>query len=507
MKRIATYVWRLGAIALCMMIVMIQGQSSYTVFRDINQHWAKDTINDWGRNQLISGYPDGSFKPEGQLTRAEFIAMLNNILKPSGHTTMDYKDVTQGQWFYMDMAKAVANGYISGFNDNTLRPNQFITRQEVLVILANIQGGETKNTQILLNYKDSYKVAGWSEYAVAMALEKGYISGYNDGTLRPTKSITRAETVVLLTRVFQDQISIKPPVKSDFKVIGYYPYWSSVAPSQVNLKGLTHLNYSFAIPSEDGTIRVENPNRLKEMVDVAHNAGVKVYIAIGGWGYDSVFAAIAADSYKTDNFVKSVMDTIYQYNLDGIDMDWEYPDSGDEPRNFSTMISKLHSATSEAGKGLTAAIIAGVNAEGEGTWAAKGIQDEAIAKLDWLNLMVYDGQYGGVMEHHSSYEFAANTIAYWKNTRGVSAEKLMLGVPFYGRNSSDAAITYKQIINADPSKAYSDYSQGYYYNGITTMKKKTQLAQEEVGGIMIWEITQDIQGTNSLQGAIVNSIK
>lgn len=120
--------------------------------------------------------------------------------------------------------------------------------------------------------------------------------------------------------------------------------------------------------------------------------------------------------------------------------------------------------------------------------------------------MVYDGNAGS---GHSPYNFAVECGEYWTKTRGLSKDKVVLGVPFYERPNW---ASYADVVAKDPANAYKDSAvingTTVYYNGITTMKNKTTWACNNAGGIMIWEITQDSKNAQlSLLNAIYGTAK
>src|SRR5919112_1002042 len=115
-----------------------------------------------------------------------------------------------------------------------------------------------------------------------------------------------------------------------FRSVGYMPSWSGSVNS-IQYGKLTHINYAFALPNSNGTLQaIPDPSKLSSLVSLGHANNVKVSLAIGGWndGNDSAFEALAGNSGARGTFVTSVMNTVRQYNLDGIDIDWEYPDPG-----------------------------------------------------------------------------------------------------------------------------------------------------------------------------------
>ncbi len=273
---------------------------------------------------------------------------------------------------------------------------------------------------------------------------------------------------------------------AQFKVVGYMPSWAGNVNS-IQYSKLTHINYAFLLPTSTGGLQsIENPSKLQNLVTLAHNNGKKVLIAVGGWnnGDDGAFESLAANSTYRNSFVNNLINFVNQYNLDGIDIDWEYPDNGASANNYATLMQQLSTEMHNRGKLLTAAVVA-VN--------GGSILNSVFNAVDFLNLMAYDGN----NFDHSTYSYAQQSINYWKG-RGLPASKVVLGVPFYGRPSWES---FSALVNRGASP-FADVYQGVGYNGINTIKSKTNLAFDQGNGIMIWELSQDATGANSLLSAI-----
>ncbi|MFO6425192.1 glycosyl hydrolase family 18 protein [Motilimonas sp. KMU-193] len=276
---------------------------------------------------------------------------------------------------------------------------------------------------------------------------------------------------------------------ADFKVVGYYPSWQG-STAEVQYDKLTHINYSFLLPNADGSLKpIDAPQTLIDLVSRAHAENVKVGIAIGGWngGNDSAFETLAANPVSRANFVNNVMAFVEQYNLDGVDMDWEYPDPGASAQRYTLLMDELSKALKPKGKFLTAAVVAY-------GYTGAGVENAVFEDIDFLNLMAYDAN----NSDHSTYQVAVESINYWSG-RGLAKEKIVLGVPFYARPTWQK---YRDIVTADPTAACRDQSGGGYYNGIPLIKEKTKLALEQAGGIMNWELTQDAPNQYSLLTAM-----
>ena len=170
---------------------------SKTTFNDIDGHWAKNAIIDFATKGYINGYGDGTFKPDNSITRAEFVKILN---KAFGYTNVgkeNFSDVNPSDWYYNDICIGVNAGYINGYEDNTFKPDKQITREEASKIIAtalNLKGDGN------LNFKDSSEISNWAKPYVDALSDNNIINGYEDNTFRPHNNMTRAENVTILSR-------------------------------------------------------------------------------------------------------------------------------------------------------------------------------------------------------------------------------------------------------------------------------------------------------------------
>jgi len=280
---------------------------------------------------------------------------------------------------------------------------------------------------------------------------------------------------------------------SSFKVVGYLPSWSG-AVSSIQFSKLTHINYAFLIPTSSGGYQpVDNASKLTSMVTAAHAAGVKALISVGGGGGGDGFAGIVASSANRTAFVNSMLSFCSQYSLDGVDIDWEYPSTGTQANNFLLLMQQLSTAMHNSGRLLSAAVIG---------YDGDYIVDGVFSVVDYLVIMAYDEN----NFQHSTYELGAQCMNYWLG-RGLATSKALLGVPFYGHDSSqdpnsDAAEVEYNTILSDGANSKLDVYNQFGYNGLITMKSKTSYAMATGGGVAIWELSGDGTGANSLLTAI-----
>lgn len=178
---------------------------------DIKGHWAEGKIQDWLDEGLIRGYQDGSFRPDKQMTRAEFINLVNASYNYTAETEISFTDVSEDAWYYEAVSIARAAGYMNGYGDNTMRPQNPITRQEAAKIIATINQLEV-NEDAANAFSDVSSIAAWSKGYVGAVAAADIMSGYGDQAFKPVKQITRAEAVAALDNalVYQDSVTPSP---------------------------------------------------------------------------------------------------------------------------------------------------------------------------------------------------------------------------------------------------------------------------------------------------------
>ena len=166
---------------------------------DYSGHWAEDTIQEWFDNDMLKGYEDGSFRPDVQISRAEFMTMVNNAFEYTEKADTDFKDVDSDDWFYPEVQKAVKAAYLLGYEDNTARPDNKITRQEAALIIARIKDLDNYAAGAA-RFADVAEIAAWAIGGVGAVTDEGYVIGYEDITFRPLRFISRAEALVIIDR-------------------------------------------------------------------------------------------------------------------------------------------------------------------------------------------------------------------------------------------------------------------------------------------------------------------
>ncbi|OPH52193.1 hypothetical protein BC351_33205 [Paenibacillus ferrarius] len=171
-------------------------------FSDISGHWAGAIIKQAVSAGIVSGYPDGMFKPDHTVTRAEFAVMLMNALKPQGDgSALSFTDKAKiGAWAQKSVAQAVYAGIITGYEDSTFRPDAEITRPEMAVMIAKALGQSVEAT-MATGFADDKDIPGWAKGAVAAMKKLGIIEGKGADEFAPVNKTTRAEAVTVLLKM------------------------------------------------------------------------------------------------------------------------------------------------------------------------------------------------------------------------------------------------------------------------------------------------------------------
>ena len=186
-------------LALLLVVLMLCPQTYASVANDLNGHWCRTEIETFLNKGLVQGYPDGRFRPDATVTRAEFIRMVNSAFGFVREGAKTFTDVNADDWYSADLAAAARTGWFSGMPDGSAMPEETITRQEAAKLLVSMLGESRPGSFVM--FTDGQQVADWARDYVETAGALGIIEGFPDGTFRPARSLTRAETIKMLSNI------------------------------------------------------------------------------------------------------------------------------------------------------------------------------------------------------------------------------------------------------------------------------------------------------------------
>ncbi|MBD3921678.1 S-layer homology domain-containing protein [Paenibacillus sp. PR3] len=190
-------------VALLVMIMTVAAPVSAMKLQDSQSHWAQAAIDKWSGYGVVQG-SGGNFRPNDQITRAEFATMVNNIMKYTDKGDNPFSDVKSEAWYADALIKLSTADVMNGVNGKAL-PNNEITRQEAAVMLFNafhISAGSNS-----ASFADSGDIAAWAKDAVASLAGQKVINGMPDGSFKPQAHLTRAEAVTIFNNLIQDLVN------------------------------------------------------------------------------------------------------------------------------------------------------------------------------------------------------------------------------------------------------------------------------------------------------------
>lgn len=172
------------------------------IFTDVDDtHWAKAYIDKAVEMGIVSGYENGMFLPDKEMSRAEFATIVWNMAgKPASEKKLNLNDVTPDDWFYTQIVWAYKNGYISGTSENEFSPNANITREQAMTILWRYKGSPNAENAAD-KFSDCHEISDYAKSAMNWAVANNIISGTSKTELTPKANATRAQLAAIIVRI------------------------------------------------------------------------------------------------------------------------------------------------------------------------------------------------------------------------------------------------------------------------------------------------------------------
>lgn len=350
---------------------------------------------------------------------------------------------------------------------------------------------------------------------------KEILSESTEATFSPQASGSGTLTVVIKNenkqyRVIEREVLVAR--NEGMKVVGYYPSYRDNF-TTMNWSKLTHVNLSFARVQADGSL---NDSQVREkfryIARDAHANGVYLLLSLGGGGgadEQNSFSTALLNAEARQNIIKNALQTVKDLSLDGIDVDyedWGWKETEMNSRKSAALADLLSGFRREMEESALLTVSIYINALDDG-WYTK----EMIDMLDYATLMTYDktGSWASSeVGPHAPFDYYTGAVEKSLDL-GYPKEKIIPGIPFYGRifpdNKPETSylMTYSEIVETYPGAENQNAIDGIrlYYDGLPMVKQKTQYAKDNgIGGVMIWEITQDSPNQSKSLLNAINSI-
>lgn len=310
-----------------------------------------------------------------------------------------------------------------------------------------------------------------------------------------------------------------------YVIAAYYPDWmyEDLPAEHILYSNITHLIHFSVWPDSKGNIASEENFIYPDVIKLSHKNNIKVLLAVGGNERSQNFVRVASNPSLKKRFLDNLVKFLIDHDYDGIDWDWEFPENSSEGDLYLNLIKELRIRLDKLPKKYLMTL-----ATSSGNWIGQHFDYAKMEKyLDWFYLMSYD-YHGSWLDHtgHNAPLFphaneqdgsVKESVEYLKNTRGISSQKIVLGIPFYGRIYKSEGLNKKftSVSNINYSEVDSLIVEGwkrqfdtrskvpYLLNrsekGFVTYEDKMSIGhktkfvkQENLAGVMIWSMGQDL---------------
>jgi chitinase len=350
-------------------------------------------------------------------------------------------------------------------------PNQSIIGSNLVLTYKRSDASESDTVQ---TGQWSTNLNDWTDIAPVLVQENG--TDPDDMTIS-----------IPLTNAVDGKLFGRLSAASAHNLIGYLPNYRFSGQTLASMTECTDVVYFGNTLGADGTIAL-GPNADAHLRQI--RAGLKgrltrLILCLGGWGMSEHFPAVTASEESRKRFGQSLASLTEAYEIDGVDLDWEYPRNEQEWNQLGQLI--------EAGKAAVK--------DRQLVWSVAvspyhHIPVNVVKQLDRIHLMTYDAG-----ERHCDPAIAEAAIAEWKR-RGVPARKICIGVAFYGRkmNNLSEFMTYADIHRLYGTTAETTQTAGGYYydNPLSCAVKRELVKTHQLRGLIVWEIGQDAEGDAAL---------
>ena len=281
---------------------------------------------------------------------------------------------------------------------------------------------------------------------------------------------------------------------SDFKKIAYWSVSDEDTLENIDFAMLTHIIYNKIGVDYNGNLSLPTGGELdefEEMIETAQQNCVITMVSIGN-DSDTAFKTITANKDILNNFRDNLEELINEYDLDGIDINWQFPEGSEEGDLFEDLIKEMDDLSHDENILLSYVVDTGQYSDTD-----NGVQDDTLVYGDFLNVMALDTTDNDDL--HSSFDDAENAIKYWVN-REVDKSRLILAIPVYSQG--DGKLSFSDVVDDDRSNACVDEAshvksstEKFYddinYNGIPTVIEKTEYAKNNANGVILTSLEQD----------------
>jgi spore germination protein YaaH len=399
-------------------------------FDDIADSYARDQIIELYNARLIEGVGQRKFAPEADVTRAEFVTMLLRArnLNPVNNALAPFDDVPPSSWEYGWVNAAVDLGWTEGTGPQTFAPGRPISRQEAAAVLARaLKQAANPAAVTSLPFKDQAEIAPWAVSPVRSVWAAGLIEGDDQSRFRPSDSLTRQETAVILHRMIQGSGKRAPAVVSPAAISLGWLYNASASDWQnaVRQPVINTLSPRWFFLQAGG---VWSNSADSSRVSYARQNGKTIWAMAGNGFNRELTHQILAQSDARATAVRQLADLADRYQLDGINIDFENLLPEDR-QLFTRFTQELAVQLHTLGKVLSVCVPPNLEAD----WSTPFDYAALGAAADYLIVMGYDEHWSGDPEAGSVSSLPWLEGHVKKLASRVPPQKIIAALPLYSR--------------------------------------------------------------------------
>ncbi|MDR9854836.1 S-layer homology domain-containing protein [Paenibacillus sp. VCA1] len=425
--------WMAGALALGGCANAWAATSSASLpFDDIAGSFAKNEIVELVKEGVVNGTGNRKFEPKKNVTRAEFVAMADRLLKlaPVDADMPSFADVPAKSWYYGWIEAAVQLGIAEGKSKSSFEPSARITRQEAAVLIVRaLKVDPGSDTGSSLDYKDKNQIAPWAVPYVQAAHTLGLMGGA-DGKFRPADAMTREETAAVLDRILHDKVWSKAIRQTPN--MGLQLGWQNGLTTAQFKEQVKNSAVNTLVPRwfflEYGSTPVSN-HADASLSSWAKQNNKKVWAMLGNHSDSALTHQILSDEHARAAVIQKLAGYAKTYGLSGLNVDFENVNPEDR-LSLTAFISELGTSLRAAGAVLSIDVSPDL-----GTDWTEAFDYEALGRYaDYVVLMGYDEHWDGdpVAGSVSSLPWVQSALNRMLSV--VPAKKTILALPFYTRD-------------------------------------------------------------------------
>jgi hypothetical protein len=287
-----------------------------------------------------------------------------------------------------------------------------------------------------------------------------------------------------------DVVCTEDTTDVDFKQIAYWAENEDETLEDIDFSKLTHIIYDKIGVSSDGSLIISDDleDELNDLVDAVDDSGEGTLILFSiGNDSDTAFSAIASSTSALANFNDEIQDLFDDYDIDGIDINWQFPSEDDED-DFETLIESVAETVHDDNDKLLTFVVD----KGDDDSLTDSISDDALDAADFINILTVEVASN---DSDDNIEDTEDSVTYWTDERCIVKNKLVVAIPAQGISTDDESKSFADIFDHKNSDACLDRTASrtyYYYNGIPTATDKTEYAQSNAGGVVLTSLQNDI---------------